>query len=503
MGFLERKVMSMFSLDNVPFSASSSWNTPIPATATFAPVNWPASTGYNYSVAYESYTPAVYVSSPSDPVVEVTYPENWGYPAGSVSIHMPAAADGAVGGDGELLVIDGDTVYNFYQFERTGLNTGTASAIGIENVVAGDGWGSSNPFLSAGIVAAGSSQLAGLLVEAETRDGSIDHALHLAVDMQLVQPGHTGQAINGDGPNPNGIVQEGQHLAIPPGTPMPAGLSPLGQQVFHAYQQYGAFVVDVAGGVTNVRAQSNAFDLATMDALWQDMGKLTPLLQHVSFSPASTPPGTTTPPNTNTPPVTTTPPDTSTPPVTTPPPSTPPNTNTPPVTTTPPDTGTPPVTSAPRDRTSKPGSDVTTPPERTCGTGSTHRGHKGDVIGAPALPTGRHRTSPQAGDSDWDRLASHSRPHRSASAPDLAGHQNPRSLAEIGFGRQATLGYSAASSDAGALSTAGGGAHNSAIALLGQYAAASFVKAGDGFGRLPVHDQTSANLAHTLTRPHA
>lgn len=474
--------MSMFSLENVPFSASSSWNTPIPGNATYAPVNWPDSTGYNYSVAYESYTPAVFVASPSDPLVEITYPDNWGYPAGSVSVHMPAAADGALGGDGELLVIDGDKVYNFYQFERTGLNTGTASAIGIENVVTGDGWGSSDPFLAAGIVATGSSQLAGLLVEAETNDGSIDHALHLAVDMQLVQPGHTGQAISGDGPNPNGIVQEGQHLAIPPGTPMPAGLSPLGQQVFHAYQQYGAFVVDIAGGVTNIRAQSNAFDLATMDALWQDMGKLTPLLQHVSFSPSSTPP------NTNTPPVTTTPPDT----------------NEPPVTTTPPDTNTPPVTSAPRDRTSKPGSDVTNPPERTCGTGSPQRGHKGDVIGAPTFPTGRNRTSPQGGDSDWDKLASHSRSHRSASAPDLlASHESLRSLTDAGFGRYATLGYAAASNDRSALLTAGDGVHNSAVALLGQYAAASFVKAGDAFGRLPIHDQASANLAQTLTRPHA
>ncbi|WP_458756087.1 hypothetical protein ACSVBT_10755 [Afipia sp. TerB] len=244
---------------------------------------------------------------------------------------MPAAANGAAGTDGELIVIDGDVAYNFWQFKRTSATTASAASYGAENIVTGDGWGSKSPFLSAGITAVGASQLGGLIVKDETNDGSIDHALQLVVDSKLVQPGFMGNAIAGDGSSASGIVKEGQFLAISPDTPMPAGLSALGQQVFKAMQKYGAYVVDVAGGVTNVRAQANAFDASTITALWHDMGKITPLLQGVtpgkggssggSGSGGTASNGSTT--NPETPPQVTTPPTTQ-PPVTQPPVTQPP-----------------------------------------------------------------------------------------------------------------------------------------------------------------------------------
>jgi hypothetical protein len=207
---------------------------------------------------------------------------------------MPAAANGAAGTDGELIVIDGDVAYNFWQFKRTGNTTGTAVSFGAENVVTGDGWGSKSPFLGAGITAVGASQLGGLIVKDETNDGDIDHALQLAVDRNLVRSGAVGQALSSDGSSASGIVQEGQLLAIPPGTPMPAGLTPLGQQVFKAMQTYGAYVVDVAGGTTNVRAQANAFDSATIAALAKDMHQITPLLHGVANSGSGNSPGGST-----------------------------------------------------------------------------------------------------------------------------------------------------------------------------------------------------------------
>jgi hypothetical protein len=277
----------MFTLGTVPFSSTSTWNQATPTNSTFTKVDWPSSNGYNYSVAWDAYSPAVYVASASDPLVQVSVPGGWGYPGGVVSVHMPAAANGAAGTDGELVVIDGDVAYNFWQFSRTGSTTAQASSYGAENIVTGDGWGSKSPFLSAGTTAVGASELGGLLVKAETDQGQINHALQLVVDSKLVKSGFTGDAIAGDGSSASGIVQEGDHLGIPPDTPMPAGLSPLGQEVFRAMQQYGAYVVDVAGGVTNVRAQANAYDAATMTALWHDMGNITPLLHHVSSDGAS------------------------------------------------------------------------------------------------------------------------------------------------------------------------------------------------------------------------
>jgi len=268
-----------FALGQRPFAATSSWNTPIAAHASFEKLAWPRSA--RFGVAWSSYSPAIRVAMESDPVVAVEYPPGWGYPGGTLHIRMPDNATGASGTDGELLVIDGATVHNFWQFRRLGPTTAAARSYGATNVLAGSGWGRKSSFLGAGIVAAGSSQLAGLLVQAETDRGEITHALQVSIESSLAKPGRSGEAISGDGKNPDGLVQEGERLAVPASVPMPQGLSPLGQKVFRAYQTYGAFVIDVAGGVTNLRAQANAYDRATITALQRDLERIGPMLERV------------------------------------------------------------------------------------------------------------------------------------------------------------------------------------------------------------------------------
>ncbi len=268
-----------FVLGERPFSASSSWNTPVAPNATFRKIRWPATA--RFGVAWESYSPPIHVSAASDAVVSIEYPEGWGRPAGVIEIRVPAGVGGAEGTDGELLVIDGATVHNFWQFRRLSDGKATAQSYAAANLVTDDGWGRASPFLGAGIVAAGSSQLAGLLVQAETERGEITHALQMAIDATYAKPGHIGKAINGDGGNPKGLVWEGQRLAIPAGVKMPKGLSPLGQKVFRAYQRYGVFVIDVSEGVSNLRAQANAYDEATIAALHRDVGRISRLLQRV------------------------------------------------------------------------------------------------------------------------------------------------------------------------------------------------------------------------------
>lgn len=127
-----------------------------------------------------------------------------------------------------------------------------------------------------------SSQLAGLLVQEETDAGDIEHALQIALDAPLQKPGSTGEAISGDGKDPNGISTEGDRLALPPGTPLPADLSPLGAKVFRALVKYGVFNIDTTHGTSLLRAQSNAFDAATIDALRKDVNKFLPALQRVN-----------------------------------------------------------------------------------------------------------------------------------------------------------------------------------------------------------------------------
>jgi hypothetical protein len=269
-----------FHLGQTPFTATSSWNTPVPASATFAPMTWPS--GVVYSVGWSSYSAPIYVAAPTDPLVQVDCPASWGWPA-NPSFRIPAGATGAPGTDGEIVVIDGTTVENLWQFDRTSDTAGTAQAFAATDVITGSGWGTASPFLAAGIMAAGSSELAGMVVQAETDAGEIHHALQLEMPAPVNMPGYSRNAIAGDGQSSTGPLKEGDRLAIPMSTPMPTGLSPLGQTVFQALQTYGGFDIDSTDCCTvATRAQQNAYDQATMNALLSDVTRIFPLLQKVN-----------------------------------------------------------------------------------------------------------------------------------------------------------------------------------------------------------------------------
>ncbi len=282
-----------FVLGQVPFKAASLWNRPVPAGATYTTLAWPAvhlwqtspPMATNYGAAWDSYSPAVYVAQPSDPIVRVSHPATWGRPAGTESIRMPAAAVGAQGTDGELVVIDGTTVHSFWQFSRTG-STASCAAWAKCDVLADDGFGWTNPVVGAGTSAIGSSMFAGLIVKAETDAGPIKHALGLRMGAPLLKPGIVPPGVASDGGSPSGIAQEGQLLAIPPTMTMPIGLSPLGQQVFAAMQTYGAYPYDrtnsdAYGGTNGPRVQANGYDDATITALDVDLPRIIPLLKRV------------------------------------------------------------------------------------------------------------------------------------------------------------------------------------------------------------------------------
>jgi hypothetical protein len=55
-------------------------------------------------------------------------------------------------------------------------------------------------------------------------------------------------------------------------------------RIFSPIKDYGAFVIDVAGGVTNLRAQANAYDRATISALRRDVPRITPMLERVEHA---------------------------------------------------------------------------------------------------------------------------------------------------------------------------------------------------------------------------
>ncbi len=268
-------------LSQVPFISSSLWNQKVSVSAIYTTISWPASgspaTGgnvYAYDVTWANTGFPVYVATSTDPVVAVTCPASWGWSA-NPSLHIPIGATGANptgnGWDTPIIVIDNNVAWNFWRFVRTSNTTATAQSQGRANITTDTGFGALGGN-GAGISAAGSSELGGLLVQAQTDTGPITHALQLYVANELLDTSYVAPAISTDGPTPGAPLKEGMLLAIPSGTAMPGGLSPLGQKVFTALQQYGAYITERGGqGASGIRSQQNGYNATVIAALKADL----------------------------------------------------------------------------------------------------------------------------------------------------------------------------------------------------------------------------------------
>jgi hypothetical protein len=74
-------------------------------------------------------------------------------------------------------------------------------------------------------------------------------------------------------------------------------------------------------------------------------------------------------------------------------------------------------------------------------------------------------------------------------------------LAQIGFGAETTLGYSANAAGTGATLRVSDGVHTASIALLGNYMAASFATAADGHGGTLITEAEHSTHGPSLTSP--
>jgi hypothetical protein len=250
------------SLPSILFTASSPWNSSLPAV-----VNWvsnPALSATHWWVNDEAYSMPVVYSSNSYPLVAIQVPHTWGWPAQTLQLNVAAGVTGASGSDGSLVVISNNVAYNFWQFKRTDNTHATAAAYGEANIVSDSGWGSTNPPRGAGIRAVGASGLGGLIMGSDIAAGAINHALAVSLDFSLVSSRFVAPAIASDGSQ--GSIAEGTRLGIPAGTAMPAGLSSIGQMVWRSLAKYGAFVVDRGGG-NALSADPKSVTAATVDPL--------------------------------------------------------------------------------------------------------------------------------------------------------------------------------------------------------------------------------------------
>lgn len=252
------------------FTANSLWNTPLPAGATFH--DKAALRSNFWYLNYESYGIPVFRASGSDPLVTVHVPATWGWPAGAIQVNAPAGLNPAAGSDANLALINGNTSYDFWiwRWNNTAHTDATVSAWAKTDIVTDDGWGNPSPWQAAGIRAAGSSTLGGLIIGHEATTG-INHALAIAGPggqfCAEAPGGYVAPAISGDS------ACEGPRLGIPPGVAMPGGLSVQGQNVWKALQKYGGWAVDTTGccAAGTIYADPNSMPVSDVGPIRNDL----------------------------------------------------------------------------------------------------------------------------------------------------------------------------------------------------------------------------------------
>jgi hypothetical protein len=160
-------------------------------------------------------------------------------------VPIPSNAVPATGTDSSLVVYQPSTGDDWEFWQAHNNENGTWSACWGGEIV---GVATSNGVFPNGYGVAGSgiSYLATLVSFADVQSGAIDHVIPITV------PSCNGMVAPADrtdcGDNP-GEVSEGTLLRFPSTLSMPSGLTPFGQMVFHAIQDYGAIVQDQSGGV--------------------------------------------------------------------------------------------------------------------------------------------------------------------------------------------------------------------------------------------------------------
>ena len=238
----------------VPFSPSSPFNLLVPPNAPVAS-NGGSLSGRTLGVAYAEYTPAVFVSSPSDPQYTIRLTSGWGpNPLNGKRVRIPAAARRANDGDGHLTIVvpQENLVISLYQAAQ-GPSGGTWNAT----------WGGMAPLNgsggnqrdSGGGRESGISQLAGLISPDDVRrgiamgaNGDLGHALAM-LHNQVSSRSFVHPAIFPGGNASSGLFM-GQRVFLDPSLDVSsirfegdARAQRFGRLVARTLQRYGAIVV--------------------------------------------------------------------------------------------------------------------------------------------------------------------------------------------------------------------------------------------------------------------
>ena len=245
-------------LTTVPFGPASPFNLLVPPNAPIASNG--GSLGASVGLSYAEYTPAVYVSSPSDPEYTIRLTSGWGPNAlDGKKVRINPAARRANEDDGHLVIVvpQENLVISLYQAAQgPSGSTWSASWGGMAPL---DGTGA-NRRDSPGGRESGISQLAGLITPDDVRrgiaegpNGDLGHALamlHPTISNRTYVP----PAISAGGNSSSGLYM-GQRVFLDPTVNVDslrwqgsAVTQRFGKLVARTLQRYGAIVVTNSSG---------------------------------------------------------------------------------------------------------------------------------------------------------------------------------------------------------------------------------------------------------------
>ncbi len=302
-----------------PFARTSIWNLPIGTGAMFESATSTRTTNLILTgkpwANEDTYSHPISYASLSDPLARVT---DYNYSPRSATYNIPINATIAKGTDAHMHVISPDrrTIHETWAASRV---SATEYRVGRHEEVdlQGDGIGPSD-----GTRAYGGSAIGGLIRAWEVDPthpkytGDIRHPLALALrrDQLLFTPGGgEGYDANGymlqrgyiwpateqdyDSPYTySGSVAMGTYIAIPPSVNLTQlGLTPQGQMLGRAFQNYGAYVTDAAGDMMMAYVEPSpagaVFASALLGPSWTaaDLNKLRAQLRIVTNNGPTTP----------------------------------------------------------------------------------------------------------------------------------------------------------------------------------------------------------------------
>jgi hypothetical protein len=234
-----------------------------------------ASSSVTTWVNIDQYSHPIYQASILDPLAVFT---RAGF--ADVSIRVPANATPAAGTDRHLHVIDPTGHYVDENWHAGGTFPSLTTGYHVRTDLYGPGVG------QGGVRAYGGSAIGGLIRTWELQQGTIGHALAIAITNSQLKRGPVWPATTEDGDAAStyaGQVPMGTLAAIPSSVNVDTlGLTPTGLAMARALQRYGAYVVDRTSGCVCFFAEPSAAGTQAATDLRRDAAKLRPYLRVVA-----------------------------------------------------------------------------------------------------------------------------------------------------------------------------------------------------------------------------